>query len=115
MVLALVTGVCWMLMAWPMIIRRFFSERQFADLLAGDDAPIHRRAPDAGLTGLGWLLLAHAMFGATMLIPQLVLGGPRARLEQGPRHARLRRAARDPLAVVERRPGRCCRRGPASS
>ena len=41
---------CWMLMAWPLIIRRFFSDRQFADLLAGDDAPVHRRAPDAGLT-----------------------------------------------------------------
>ncbi len=73
-VLALVAGICWMLMAWPMIIRRFFSERQFADLMAGDGTQLHRRAPDAGLTGLGWLLVAHAFFGATILIPQLVLG-----------------------------------------
>lgn len=72
--LVVVTGLCWLLMAWPMIIRRFFSERQFADLMAGDNADVHRRAPDAGLTGLGWLLLANGVFGATMLIPQLVMG-----------------------------------------
>jgi len=73
-VIAVVAGVCWMLMAWPMIIRRFFSERQFADLMAGDGTQLHRRAPDAGLTGLGWLLVAHAFFSATLLIPQVVLG-----------------------------------------
>lgn len=66
--LVLVCGVAWMLMAWPLIVRRFFSDRQFADLLAGDAAPIHRRAPDAGLTGLGWLLFAHAMFMAVFVI-----------------------------------------------
>ncbi|MGN6111325.1 MAG: hypothetical protein ACTHU0_39885, partial [Kofleriaceae bacterium] len=72
--LALVAGVCWMLMSWPMIIRKFYSDRQFADLLAGDQAAVHRRAPDAGLTGLGWLLLGHAVFMASLLIPQLVIG-----------------------------------------
>jgi hypothetical protein len=71
--LVLVCGVAWMLMAWPLIIRRFFSDRQFADLLAGDAAPIHRRAPDAGLTGLGWLLFAHAMFMAVFVIINLVM------------------------------------------
>ncbi|MGE0398063.1 MAG: hypothetical protein AB7T06_15285 [Kofleriaceae bacterium] len=70
---ALVAGVCWLLMAWPLIIRRFYGERQFADLMAGDGAT-HRRSPDAGLTGLGWFLLANAMLGATMLIPQLIGG-----------------------------------------
>ncbi len=72
--LALIAGACWMLMTWPLIIRRFFSDRQFADLLAGDGANIHRRAPDAGLTGLGWLLIAQAGLSATILIPQLILG-----------------------------------------
>jgi hypothetical protein len=70
----LITGVCWMLLTWPMIVRRFFSDRQFADILAGDDAAVHRRAPDAGLTGLGWLLLAHAVFSGGLLLPQLVGG-----------------------------------------
>ncbi len=69
--LAVVSGLTWMLMAWPMIVRRFFSDRQFADLLAGDQAEIHRRAPDAGLTCLGWLLLAHAAYNLTLLLPTL--------------------------------------------
>ncbi len=72
--LVLISGLVWMLMAWPMIVRRFFSERQFADLLAGDNASLHRRAPDAGVTGMGWLLVGHAAFSAAFLIPQLVLG-----------------------------------------
>jgi hypothetical protein len=71
--LAVVAGLCWMLMAWPLIIRRFYSDRQFADLMAGDQANVHRRAPDAGLSGLGWLLFAHAIMSAAMLIPQLLL------------------------------------------
>ena len=73
-ILAVVSALIWMLMAWPLIIRRFFSDRQFADLLAGDNNTIHRRAPDAGLTSLGWLLFAHAMFGAVFILPQIVLG-----------------------------------------
>ena len=71
--LAIVGGVCWMLMAWPMIIRRFFSDRQFADLMAGEDAAVHRRAPDAGLTGLGWLLIGHAVVMASFTVPQIVM------------------------------------------
>jgi hypothetical protein len=70
--MALISGMVWMLMSWPLIVRRFFSDRQFADLLAGDNAPIHRRAPDAGLTALGWLLLAYALFGASFMIPTVV-------------------------------------------
>lgn len=73
--LAIISGACWLLMAWPLIIRRFFSDRQFADLLAGDGASLHRRSPDAGLTGLGWLLIATAAMGASILIPQMVMGG----------------------------------------
>jgi hypothetical protein len=69
--LIFVVGLCWMLMAWPLIIRRFYSDRQFADLMAGDQANVHRRSPDAGLVGLGWLLFAHAMMSVAMLVPQL--------------------------------------------
>ena len=72
--MALVCGICWMLMTWPLIIRRFFSDRQFADLLAGDNAPLHRRAPDAGLTALGWLLLAYAILVASFMLPTLITG-----------------------------------------
>lgn len=69
--LTVVSGLTWMLMAWPMIVRRFFGDRQFADLLAGEHAEIHRRAPDAGLTCLGWLLLAHAAYSLTFAAPAL--------------------------------------------
>lgn len=72
--LAMVACICWMLLAWPLIIRRFFSERQFADLLAGDQADLHRRAPDAGLTTLGWLLFGLGIVGAAVLVPELIAG-----------------------------------------
>jgi hypothetical protein len=70
----LVVGVAmWLLGIWPMALRRFFAERQFASMLAGDAAPIHRRAPDAGFTALGWLLI---VFGAFMLsLSVLSIGG----------------------------------------
>jgi hypothetical protein len=74
--LALVCCMCWLLIAWPMIIRKFFSDRQFADLLAGDAAPVHRRAPDAGLTWLGWLLIGHVALTASFLLPQIASGEP---------------------------------------
>jgi hypothetical protein len=73
--LALISGICWLLLAWPMIIRRFYSERQFGDLMAGDDASLHRRAPDAGLTSLGWFLLVWAAASASSLIPQVIASG----------------------------------------
>lgn len=72
--LAIACALCWVLMAWPLTIRRFVADRQFAELMAGDDAPIHHRAPDAGLTGLGWLLVGHAAIQAALLLPQLVGG-----------------------------------------
>jgi len=75
--LVVIAGVTWLLMVWPLTVRRFFGDRQFADLLAGDHAAIHRRAPDAGLTCLGWLLVAHAAFALGFLIPeQLTAGDP---------------------------------------
>jgi hypothetical protein len=56
----------WLLASWPVVIRRYFNHQQFAELLAGDRT-IHRRAPDAGLTGLGWLLTGHAVVVAALL------------------------------------------------
>jgi hypothetical protein len=70
----LIAVVGWLLALWPITLRRFFSERQFASLLAGDAAPIHRRAPDAGLTALGWLLFALGGFGLSVAVMGLVAG-----------------------------------------
>jgi hypothetical protein len=69
--LALVACIGWLLLAWPLIVRRFVGERQLA-ALADDD--VHHRAPDAGLTGLGWLLVANAMMTLSVLLPELVAG-----------------------------------------
>lgn len=69
--LAIVGTAGWLLVTWPLIVRQFFADRQISELIAGDDAPPHHRAPDAGLTNLGWLLLAHAMLQATFVLPDL--------------------------------------------
>ena len=74
-VIAMISGICWLLLAWPMIIRRFFADRQFVDLMAGDGANLHRRSPDAGLTGLGWLLVGMAAYQASFLLPLLLSKG----------------------------------------
>jgi hypothetical protein len=72
--MAVVATLCWLMTMWPLIVRRFFSDRQIAELLAGDPASLHRRAPDAGLSGLGWLLVGHAVLTASLLVPQLLAG-----------------------------------------
>lgn len=76
-----VAVACWLLITWPMIVKRYFSQRQFAELLAGDRVT-HRRAPDAGLTALGWLLAGHATLVAAVVIVQ-VTGHPRLGPELG--------------------------------
>jgi hypothetical protein len=68
--IASVIVVCWLLASWPLIVKRFFSHRQFAELLAGDRV-LHRRAPDTGLSGLGWLLIGHAVLIAAALVLEL--------------------------------------------
>ncbi|HEX4416786.1 MAG TPA: hypothetical protein VH165_02755 [Kofleriaceae bacterium] len=51
--------VTWLAMAWPLTIRRFVDHRRCTEVILGPQV-IHRRAPDAGLTALGWLLVGHA-------------------------------------------------------
>jgi hypothetical protein len=68
-------AVCgWALALWPTILRRFFADRQFGSFMAGDNAPVHRRAPDAGLTAMGWLMVGT---GAALLSAAafLLVGG----------------------------------------
>jgi hypothetical protein len=66
-------GLAWVLLLWPLALRRFFGERQFADLLAGDAAPVHRRSPDRGLTALGWLLLALGAINLAFSLPSALV------------------------------------------
>jgi hypothetical protein len=79
----MVVMISWSLLAWPLIVRRFFSERQFADLLAGGEAPQHRRSPDHGLATLGWLLVALGAFYLAVNLAGVIMedfgGGGRRR------------------------------------
>lgn len=67
--------VAWGLTAWPNIVKRFFAAREFADALANPSGePItYRRAPDRGLTTLGWFLFAQAVMALAMTLPALLL------------------------------------------
>lgn len=73
-ILIVVGCLTWMLLAWPLAIRRFFSERQFADMMAGVDPSAHVRAPDMGMQSLGWLLFAQALISLACSLPALLLG-----------------------------------------
>ena len=75
-----------LLLAWPIIIRKFFAERQFLDMLNIDphtglprtDATVKSmstsRAPDRGLTTLGWFLLVGAVFALAVVFMTLIAG-----------------------------------------
>ncbi len=55
--LAMGLGITLALLAWPALVRRFVTWRHLSDLAGGET---RRRSPDAGITALGWLLLAGA-------------------------------------------------------
>lgn len=68
-VVVFIAMMVYLLLIWPLALRRFFTERNFSALLAGSEAPNYRRAPDAGLTALGWLLLATGVFFLAQALP----------------------------------------------
>ena len=84
-VLAVIACTVWALLAWPLTLRRFFGERQFADLMANAEGQgvAHRRAPDLGLSTLGWFLFAQALIGLSMTLPMTLMmpGGGEAGLD----------------------------------
>jgi len=51
----------YLLLAWPLLLRNFFTDRNFAILL--EENFVSRRAPDTGLTALGWILFALGAIG----------------------------------------------------
>ena len=66
--------VVYLLLSWPLILRRFYTERNFAALLAGAEAPTYQRAPDAGMTAVGWLLLALGVLQLSTAVPAALFG-----------------------------------------
>jgi hypothetical protein len=89
--LILVAAAVYALLAWPLILRRFYTERNFSALLAGAEGPNHRRAPDAGMTAIGWLLLAVGIFHLCLALPSVLAGADLAVL-----------GSLDDLSVLER-------------
>jgi hypothetical protein len=67
-------ALTWMLLAWPLALRRFFGDRELADLIAGPAATGHRPTPDGGQTSLGWLLVGHAAVTLALMLPALIGG-----------------------------------------
>ena len=73
-IFAMVGVLGYLLLTWPLLLRNFYTDRNFSMLLDEDVVP--RRAPDSGLTALGWLLLALGTMGlATNLGTIFLLGG----------------------------------------
>ncbi len=60
----------YMLLVWPMALRNFFTDRNFSMLL--DEQGFTRRAPDTGLTALGWLLLSLGVMGLSVSLAAVV-------------------------------------------
>lgn len=67
--MALGLAVMIALMAWPTTVRRFVSWRHLADVATDT---VRRRSPDAGITALGWLLLAGASFALSSYLADLL-------------------------------------------
>lgn len=78
--LLIVGIIVFFLLMWPLILRRFYTERNFSVLLAGQDAPNFRRAPDSGMTALGWLLLMLGTYSLGAALPSLLVDGSESAL-----------------------------------
>jgi len=75
-IVVIISMMVYMLLVWPLALRRFFTERNFSALLSGAEAPNYRRAPDAGLTALGWLLLATGVYFMAQALPAALFKMP---------------------------------------
>lgn len=75
-IVVIISMMVYMLLIWPLALRRFFTERNFSALLSGSEAPNYRRAPDAGLTALGWLLLATGVYFMAQALPAALFKMP---------------------------------------
>ncbi len=67
------TCLVYLLLIWPLIVRQFFNERGYSAFIK-DDNLCFTRAPDRGLTTLGWLLLALGVLGLAGALPGALFG-----------------------------------------
>jgi MFS family permease len=73
LMLVMVAMITWVLLVWPLTVKRFFGERQFATMI-DDRAPSSQLSPDRGLPALGWLLLAFGVFALATGLAAVLLG-----------------------------------------
>jgi hypothetical protein len=70
-VLFMVVMITWVLLVWPLAVKRFFGDRQFATLMEGQGA---QASSDRGLPALGWLLIALGAFALASVLATLLMG-----------------------------------------
>ena len=74
LMLFMVVMITWVLLVWPLAVKRFFGDRQFATMV-DEKAPTQQSSSDRGLPALGWLLLAFGAFALASGIGGLIMGG----------------------------------------
>jgi hypothetical protein len=72
--LFMVVMITWVLLVWPLTVKRFFGDRQFATMV-DEKAPTQQSSSDRGLPTLGWLLLAFGAYGLAGGLGGLISGG----------------------------------------
>jgi hypothetical protein len=75
--------IAWMLVVWPLVIRRYVRHRQLASL--GPQGALHARSADRGLPALGWLLLAFGVYALAVGLGSLLVGPDLAAAAEGDR------------------------------
>lgn len=70
---AICTSICWGFLLWPVVLRRFVAERQYAYFLSQYRTSEPHRGQNAGLTSLGWLLVGTAAFIISFLLPHWIV------------------------------------------
>ena len=73
LMLFMVVMITWVLLVWPLTVKRFFGDRQFATMM-DEQAPSQQSSSDRGLPTLGWLLLAFGAFALASGIGGLIVG-----------------------------------------
>ena len=73
LMLIMVVMITWVLLVWPLTVKRFFGDRQFATML-DERAPATQDASDQGLPTLGWLLLAFGVYALATGFAGVLMG-----------------------------------------
>jgi hypothetical protein len=73
LMLFMVVMITWVLLVWPLTVKRFFGDRQFATMI-DEKAPSQQSSSDRGLPTLGWLLLAFGAYAFASGIGGLLIG-----------------------------------------